>query len=211
MACAHRLSVARLSLSRGPRRLFADLSWQLNAGEALVLRGANGSGKTSLLRVLSGLTAADSGEVRWDDVRWAPLSASQRTNALYLGHVNAIKDELSVAENLAEAMAFDGMDADASVQHEALRRVGLADRADLLARRLSQGQKRRIGLARLALSSKPLWLLDEPTNALDAEGVSTFAVLVGEHLQRGGLACIATHLPLELGNAVRELKLGETG
>lgn len=211
VASAHRLSVAGLSLSRGSRQLFAGLSWQLNAGEALILRGANGSGKTSLLRVLSGLTAADAGEIRWCDVRWTALSADQRTHTLYLGHINAIKDELSTAENLAEALAFDGMDIDASVQGEALRRAGLADRHDLPARRLSQGQKRRIGLARLALTSKPLWLLDEPTNALDAEGVATFAALVGEHLKRGGLACIATHLPLDLGGIARELTLGGAG
>lgn len=211
MASAHRLSVAGLSLSRGPRQLFADLSWQLNAGEALILRGANGSGKTSLLRVLSGLTAADAGEVSWNNLRWPPLSPDQRANTLYLGHINAIKDELSAAENLAEAIAFDGTDINPIVQREALRRVGLADRHDLPARRLSQGQKRRVGLARLVLTSKLLWLLDEPTNALDVEGVATFAALVGEHLKRGGLACIATHLPLELGGAARELTLGGAG
>ncbi len=210
VASAHRLSVAGLSFSRGRRKLFTDLSWQLDAGEALILRGANGSGKTSLLRVLSGLTAADSGEVKWNDRSWAPLSSAQRATMLYLGHVNAIKDELSAAENLAEALAFDGLQIDAAMQRDALRRVGLADRLDLQARRLSQGQKRRIGLARLALSSKPLWLLDEPTNALDSEGVEIFVELVGKHLEQGGLACIATHLPLALAGKVRELALGET-
>jgi heme exporter protein A len=201
------LSVAGLSLARGPRRLFSDLSWQLQSGEAMILRGANGSGKTSLLRVLAGLTAADVGEVRWDDASWSPLCPAQRTAILYLGHINALKDELSAEENLAEALAFDGVMVDEVAQRSALDRVGLAGRHELPARRLSQGQKRRVGLARLALASKPLWLLDEPTNALDAEGVSLFAALVDEHLKRGGLACIATHLELPLGGASRELIL----
>jgi heme exporter protein A len=205
---AHRLSVAGLSLSRGRRQLFSDVSWQLHSGEVIILRGANGSGKTSLLRVLSGLTAADAGEVKWDGVRWTPLCLEQRAASLYLGHVNALKDELSAAENLAEALAFDGIQVDLTTQIDALDRAGLAGRYDLPVRRLSQGQKRRIGLARMALSAKPLWLLDEPTNALDVDGVSVFVGLVAEHLRRGGVACIATHLSIELSGGVHELVLG---
>lgn len=204
-----RLSTHGLTLTRGPRRLFTDLNWALTAGQALVVRGSNGSGKTTLLRVLAGLSTADSGEVRWNGQRWKPLNASQRENCIYIGHINALKEELSTAENLLDQLNFDGVVHDDAARRNALDRVGLGARADLLARRLSQGQKRRVGLARLALSRKPVWLLDEPTNALDDEGVALFVSLVEEHLARGGMACIATHLALPLSRSIQELRLGE--
>lgn len=203
------LSVTGLTLSRGPRRLFADLSFTLAPGQALVLRGANGSGKTTLLRVLAGLTVADGGHLSWNNERWTTLCASQRAASLYLGHTNALKDELTAAENLAESLAFDGVSVAENQQRESLDSMGLAERHHLQARRLSQGQKRRVGLARLSLARKPLWLLDEPTNALDAEGVALFSKVVAEHLQHGGMACIASHLPLAFAVPVRELVLGE--
>lgn len=205
-----RLSIHGLTLSRGPRRLFAGLEWSLDAGEAMVLRGSNGSGKTTLLRVLAGLSSADSGEVRWQGARWKPLDAGQRQSCLYIGHINALKEELSASENLLDQLSFDGGTHDETARQAALERVGLGSRAHLLARRLSQGQKRRVGLARLALSRKPLWLLDEPTNALDDQGVSLFTSLVEEHLARGGIACIATHLALPMTRRIHELRLGES-
>ena len=203
------LSVNGLTLSRGPRLLFASLSWKLSSSQAMVLRGNNGSGKTSLLRVLAGLTAPDRGELHWNGEHWTTLCAGQRAASLYLGHANALKDELSAAENLSEALAFDGVSVSSAMQAQALDEMGLAGRHHLPARHFSQGQKRRISLARLKLTKKPLWLLDEPTNALDNEGVALFSNLVGAHLQQGGLACIATHLPLVLGATVNELVLGE--
>jgi len=203
-----RLSAHALSLSRGPRRLFSNLDWSLDAGQAMVLRGANGSGKTTLLRVLAGLTAADEGEIRWNGRRWTPLCAGQRAVSVYLGHANALKDELTAAENLEAALAFDGVEPAGGAKATALDAAGLGGRHHLQARRLSQGQKRRVGLARLALSDKPLWLLDEPTNALDADGVHFFVKLLERHLQAGGMACIATHLPLEIAAQVRELQMG---
>lgn len=202
------LSVSDLTLSRGPRRLFAGLSFSLTAGQAVVLRGANGSGKTTLLRVLAGLTAPDSGELRWDGDRWTALCAAQRAASLYIGHANALKDELTAAENLAESLAFDGVDVPQGLQCQSLDSMGLAERHHLPARRLSQGQKRRVGLARLSLARKPLWLLDEPTNALDTEGVALFSQVVSEHLQQGGMACIASHLPLAFAAPVQDLLLG---
>ncbi len=207
-APAPQLSVHRLSLARGPKRLFADLTWQLHAGQAMILRGANGSGKTSLLRVLAGLTAADAGEVRWRDQRWSPLCRAQRASSLYLGHANALKAELSADENLVDALAFDGIEPDVAARATALDAAGLAGRHHLPARRLSQGQLRRVGLARLALSRKTLWLLDEPTNALDVDGVAIFTALLEAHLRDGGLACVATHLPLAMSANIRELTLG---
>ncbi|MEP7156266.1 MAG: cytochrome c biogenesis heme-transporting ATPase CcmA [Betaproteobacteria bacterium] len=203
------LTVTGLGLTRGSRQLFAGLSLQVEAGEALVLRGANGSGKTSLLRVLAGLTGADVGELRWNGEKWTVLCAGQRATALYLGHTDALKDELTAAENLAEALAFDGVTLPPHEISSALDEAGLAGRHQLATRRLSQGQKRRIGLARLKLSRKPLWLLDEPTNALDAEGVKLFSGVVESHLKRGGLACIATHLSLAINAPIHEMSLGD--
>ena len=211
IGAGNRLSAQALRLARGSRLLFADLSWNLRAGEALVLRGANGSGKTSLLRVLAGLTAADAGEVRWNDQRWTPLCPSQRAASIYLGHNNALKDELTTLENLDAAVAFDGVNVTSAAMRDltcdALDAAGLAGCHHLHARRLSQGQKRRVGLARLSLSTKPLWLLDEPTNALDAEGVSFFSAILERHLARGGVACVATHLPLDIAALVQEVTL----
>ncbi len=203
------LTATGLTLSRGPRRLFAGLSFRLMPGQALVLRGANGSGKTTLLRVLAGLTVAESGELQWDGRRWTTLCTGQRAVSLYLGHANALKDELTAAENLAESLAFDGVSVPDALQRQSLDNMGLAGRHHLQARRLSQGQKRRVGLARLALACKPLWLLDEPTNALDADGVALFSGVVASHLQQGGMACIASHLPLSIGATVQELVLSD--
>jgi heme exporter protein A len=204
------LRAKNLTLTRGGRPLFANLDFALSRGEALILRGANGSGKTSLLRVLAGLTVADEGVVSWGDATWQSASPAQRANVLYLGHANALKDELTAAENLADGLGFDGVNVSVDSQHQALERVGLLTRRDLQARRLSQGQKRRIGLARLLLAQKPVWLLDEPTNALDAEGVTLFTEIVDEHLARGGMACIATHLMMQIHAPARELNLAES-
>ncbi len=195
------LAARGLALERGGRALFSGLSFSVPAGTALLLRGANGSGKTSLLRILAGLTRADAGEIYWNSNVWRSGGAGQRAASLYIGHANALKDELSAAENLAEALAFDGLEIDDDAQRRALEQVGLWSRRQVMARRLSQGQKRRIGLARLSLTNKPLWLLDEPTNALDAEGVALFSAMVRAHLAAGGVACIATHVPLAIGAA----------
>jgi heme exporter protein A len=200
---SHELKALNLSLTRGPRLLFQDLSFNVKAGEALVLRGANGSGKTSLLRVLAGLTAPDGGRATWGG------EAVPRGIAIYQGHANALKDDFTAAENLADALAFDGVVTSSDDRTQALEKAGLAGRHHVLARRLSQGQKRRVGLARLLLANKLLWLLDEPTNALDAEGVALFEGIVNTHLAQGGMACIATHLPLAFGSASRDLMLGE--
>ncbi len=203
------LRVENLTLSRGGRPLFRRLGFAIRSGEALVLRGANGSGKTSLLRMLAGLTEADEGEIFWDESVCKTASAKLRLNALYLGHANALKDDLTAIENLADALSFDGVNVTQARQVDALERVGLSSRQHLVARRLSQGQKRRIGLARLVLSGKPLWLLDEPTNALDAEGVALFIRIIDEHLLAGGMACIATHLSMQIHAPMHELSLDE--
>ncbi len=204
------LAATGLALARGNRPLFADLSFTLGQGEALVLRGANGSGKTSLLRVLAGLTQPDAGQVSWRQEEWRGLCAARRGNVLYAGHAQALKDDFNAYENLADLAAFDSETANDEALTAALERAGLSSRRAVPARRLSQGQKRRVCLARLALSTKPLWLLDEPTNVLDSEGVGLFVALLEHHLAGGGVACIATHLPLSLSAPIRELTMGAT-
>ena len=180
------LEAVDLSLLRGNALLFAGVSLRANAGEAWIVRGANGCGKTSLLRLLAGLTQAESGSVQ-------VYSA-----LLYVGHANALKDDLTVDENLDFSLRADGLAVDALMRAHALRHVGLQTKRNLPAKRLSQGQKRRVGLARLKLAGQQIWLLDEPTNALDDDGVKLFEAAIGGHLQAGGTAIIATHLPLAL-------------
>ena len=209
---ADTLSVRDLRLDRGSRTIINDLSFSIDSGQALILRGANGSGKTSLLRILAGLTLPDAGAVVWNGKKLSALSAKWRSAALYLGHANALKDDFSAHENLLDALSMDGISITPTTQLAALGKVGLLEQRQVLARRLSQGQKRRVGLARLSLAlshtyHKPLWLLDEPTNALDNEGVLLFTDLIGNHLGRGGIACIATHLALNIAASVREMNL----
>lgn len=212
----HTLVANGLRLARGSRPIFDGVSFSVVSGQALILRGTNGSGKTSLLRILAGLTLPDAGSVMWDGEKLTALSARWRGTALYLGHTNALKDDLSAQENLVDALSIDGVKASQPAQLDALEKVGLLERRFVLARRLSQGQKRRVGLARLSLACiqmphKSLWLLDEPTNALDKSGVSLFTRLIGDHLDRGGIACIATHLSLNLPASATELNLDSPG
>lgn len=201
-----------LALERGTRCLFTSLNCSIDAGQSLILRGANGTGKTSLLRVLAGLTAPDEGQVLLHGRAVSALSAPARTAMLYLGHLNALKDDFTAQENLVDQLALDASDASISARERAIEEVGLSGCRDVLARRLSQGQKRRVGLARLRLNAgstcKPVWLLDEPTNALDAEGTALFLQTVDHHLALGGIAVIATHLPLALTGAMAELQMG---
>jgi len=187
-----------LAARRGNAHLFAGLGFRVGGGEALVVTGANGRGKTTLLRVLSGLTWPESGEVRLDGARVVPGSPTLRAAVTWSGHAPALKDELSARENLVSLATLSGMPVDESAVDTALERVSLRSRQGLPARSLSQGQRRRIGLARLALSRRRVWILDEPATALDADGVATLEVLVTGHLEAGGLAVLSTHAPLAL-------------
>ena len=187
------LKVDNLSCSRGPRRLFTGVSFTAAPGEWIRVIGPNGSGKTTLLRALAGLTRPDAGSIDWSGA--TPLSES----CAWLGHAPGWKDSLTVTENLRLGWALDGELAnDANVANQALSRAGLERQRNLAIARLSQGQKKRLHLARLTRSTRPLWLLDEPTAALDDAGAQMFCELVSEHLAKGGIAVVATHLPLTI-------------
>jgi len=201
--------VVDLSVSRGPRQLLDRLGFSLERGVALLLRGPNGCGKSSLLRALLGLTPATSGEIRLDAGRFTPGSGRLCPLALYQGHATGLKGELTALENLALAAGLDGSPTDQASLLEALARTGLPREARIPARRLSQGQKQRLALARLALPNhRTLWLLDEPSAALDSAGAELLDGLIDAQLRRGGGALIATHLPLLAGRPTRTLTLG---
>ena len=204
------LSVSNLECQRGDRRLFAGVGFRLGAGELLYLRGRNGTGKTSLLRLLCGLLPPAGGEISWRDQPIKRLGEDYRRELCFLGHHNAIKEELTPLENLNTSAALTGAPLDPEQAMDALTRLGLAGREDLPCRYLSQGQKRRVALSRLAIDQRPLWLLDEPFVALDTAAVELVAELIGAHLQRGGLAVLTTHQPVDIvGGIARDLVLGE--
>ena len=185
------LEAADLECERGGRTLFRALSVALEPGEALRVVGENGSGKTSLLRILCGLLAPSRGEVRWKGGAIRALREEYHRELLYLGHAPAVKAELSPAENLSIACTLAGVPAQSARVHAALARFGIP--ASVPVRTLSQGQRRRAALARLALSEVPLWLLDEPFSSLDAHGIGLLNDCFREQLGRGGALVFTTH------------------
>ena len=200
------LEARALACSRGFATLFRDVSFNVAAGEWLALRGANGSGKTTLLRCVAGLTQPDAGDVLWNGEPTRRDATRFRKDLCYSGHLAGIKDDLSAEENLAELLALRGVAVKADAIRGALASAGLDKRRMLPARRLSAGQRRRIGLARLILDPAPLWALDEPLTALDDEGQQLFERLLADHIAAGGMALIATHHALATP-AARELRL----
>ena len=203
------LDVRQLAAARGNATLFRDLGFRLESGDAMMVEGRNGAGKTTLLRILAGLTSMVEGVVAWCGERMAPLDERMRSVVAFVGHAPAVKDELSAAENLAALLALSGEAADPGRVDAALRAAGLDPHRDLPARWLSQGQRRRIGLARLAVTARPLWILDEPGTALDAAGSAWLGELVAAHANRGGIVVAATHQPLPMpARRVATLRLG---
>jgi heme exporter protein A len=196
------LKAEGIAVFRGERLVFRDLSLAVPEGGALVLGGANGSGKSTLLRLLAGLVRPAAGRVLWDGQdAFADITAHGQRVA-YLGHQDAVKPGLTVTENLRFAAGISGR----SVV-TALVAVGLERLADLPARMLSAGQKRRLALSRLVLSAVPLWLLDEPTLGLDTAAIERFGGLLASHRAAGGMVVATTHVPLPLAD-VAGLRLG---
>ncbi|WP_297363149.1 cytochrome c biogenesis heme-transporting ATPase CcmA [Thauera sp.] len=188
------LEAHRLACLKGDRLLFRDLAFRLQAGGLLRVAGPNGVGKTSLLRLVTGLAMAEAGEILWRGESIRRAREAFHGDLLYLGHAAALNDLLSPLENLrfACAAAGDAIDEEDCVQ--ALVRIGLADQLDLPARVLSQGQRRRVGLARLFLSAhRPLWVLDEPFTALDVRAVADLAATLSGHCAAGGMVMLTTH------------------
>ncbi|MFP4245988.1 MAG: cytochrome c biogenesis heme-transporting ATPase CcmA [Halochromatium sp.] len=204
------LEVTDLACRRGERDLFSGLGFQLPAHTLLHVRGRNGSGKTSLLRVLCGLLRPDAGRIRWrgEDIR--ELAEDYHRELLYFGHLNGIKADLSGLENLRIASILDQDPVDTEAILAALARIGLEGFEDLPTRMLSQGQKKRVALARLILSKAPLWILDEPFTALDVDAVELLQQLIAAQVADGGAVVLTTHqeVPLTRG-AIQRLTLGD--
>ncbi|MGA2550348.1 MAG: cytochrome c biogenesis heme-transporting ATPase CcmA [Burkholderiaceae bacterium] len=201
------LEVRDLCCERGSSRLFENLGFALEAGQALVVVGSNGSGKTSLLRILAGLSRPAAGAVLWWGGPGSGEPAADRGDFVYLGHTVPLRDELSVLENLELQLAFDALRLQRAVLFEALASAGLLERRDLPARHLSLGQRRRMGLARVALSQRALWLLDEPGTGLDDAGVRWLESLLADHLGQGGSAVLTSHQTLRLPPSALTLAL----
>jgi heme exporter protein A len=188
------LEARDLAATRGDSTLFSELGFTLAPGALLRVTGANGSGKTSLLRALCGLLLPSAGEVRWNGESIRSLREEYWKHLAYIGHADALKGDLTVLENLAFACALAGLDVPVARARAALESFGLASREQLPARALSQGQRRRAALARLAVSeAQTLWILDEPFAALDVQAVERAQSLAAEHLARGGMVVLTTH------------------
>lgn len=199
-----RLSGSGLTCLRGGRQVFAGLDFSVGAGEALAVTGRNGSGKSSLLRLVAGLLTLEAGRIALDG---GATELSVAEQAHFLGHRDALKPSLSVTENLVFWRDFLEGDADARPVAACLEAVGIGPLADLPASYLSAGQRRRLSLARLLAVKRPVWLLDEPTAALDTAGQAVLASLMRDHLAGGGIIMAATHEPL--GLTTRELRIGD--
>jgi heme exporter protein A len=204
------LSAHELACERGERLLFKNLDIELGRGEALLVRGGNGHGKTSLLRILCGLSVPAAGVVRW---RGEPISGAHEEygrEMAYLGHANGIKDDLTPVENLRLAAALGGRALELHAAVSALEQVGLTRCLDIPARVLSFGQRRRVALAGLMTAGALLWILDEPLTGLDVHGVAMVEQMICDHVLAGGLAIMTTHQPLVLdGLTPKSLTVGD--
>jgi len=203
------LEAVGLACVRGDRRLFEEISFTLGDGELIHVTGPNGAGKTTLLRLLCGLTRPEDGEVRWDGTPVRELGDDYRRRIAYLGHLNAIKDDLTCRENLRYGAALGGTAADEGRLDAALDGMGLSGLDGVPVQVLSQGQKRRTALCRLLVSDCPLWVLDEPFTALDKGAVATIRDAIAAHVAEGGMAVLTTHQEVGLDVArTKTLGLG---
>lgn len=191
-----RLTAIDLACQRGSRLLFKSLHFDVKAGQVVWVRGQNGRGKTSLLRLAAGLSTPEHGQILCDGTPSREASAMNRP-PLFIGHANALKEDLTSAEALAFLLRLHGRPCDETTVSNALERLGLASRRQAMVRTLSQGQRRRVALARLCVETTPsLWILDEPFDALDVGGVERVSGLLSEHVSRGGSVLLTSHLPV---------------
>lgn len=188
------LTVQHLSCRKGERLLWQDLNFAVSPGQLLQIAGANGSGKTSLLRVLTGLAPAHTGEVSWQGVAIGKRKSAYQQQLHYLGHQAAVKSELTVQENLR----FNLQKTAKKSVNTAIEQVGLTTHRDHFGHQLSQGQKQRVALARLLLNPARLWILDEPLAGLDTDMIEHLQQIFAEQLQQGGMIILTTHRPLTL-------------
>jgi heme exporter protein A len=194
---------------RGDRLLFKGLNFELNEGELMHVKGVNGSGKTSLLRIISGLMLAEDGEVHWNGENIRKLREEYQQDLLYIGHLPGIKGDLTALENLRVNMALSGFEITEDEAWKALGQIGLKGREDLPARVLSQGQQRRVALARMLVSKAKIWILDEPFTALDVKAVADLQDVLADHVKNNGMVMLTTHQDFTVQDvSVKMLDLG---
>lgn len=202
------LDIQSLECVRDDRLLFSDLSFSLAQAEVLQIEGPNGSGKTSLLRIICGLRQADAGKVMWCGESIRANREDYYANMVYIGHLPCIKGELTVLENVRALLDTRSLAVNDSVIEAALAKVGLASYEDVPGKALSSGQRRRILLAFIELAQAKLWVLDEPLTALDIQGVALMESMILEHRQAGGSVIFTTHHGMQLDCDMRSVKLG---
>ncbi|MDT8894464.1 cytochrome c biogenesis heme-transporting ATPase CcmA [Halomonas sp. I1] len=205
------LQARKLACERDDRWLFHDLDLEVRGGEVLRIEGANGSGKTTLLKILSGQLTDYQGALFWREVPLRQVYRDFLANVLYLGHATGVKWALTPLENLAWYQALAGVGKDEAQRMSALEAVGLAGFEDVPVGQLSAGQQRRVALARLELTPRPLWILDEPFTAIDREGVADLEARLAVHVHDGGSVVLTTHQPLAVSVPMRRVRLGDGG
>lgn len=202
------LQGVNLACVRGDRELFRDVNFSVEAGSLLQVRGPNGSGKTSLLRMLCGLSNPAAGEIRWNGESIRSLAGEYYASLTYIGHLSGTKDDLTALENLQISSALAGFEITGAQAVTALRQIGLKGREMLPVKVLSQGQRRRVVLARLLVCKTALWILDEPLVALDVAAVGLIQSLLEQHLQQGGMVVMTTHQEIDINAAaISQLQL----
>ncbi|WP_203344694.1 cytochrome c biogenesis heme-transporting ATPase CcmA [Vibrio fluvialis] len=204
------LEVKNLTAIRDERVLFEGLSFTIQSGELVQIEGRNGTGKTTLLRIVTGLGDRDDGEIHWNNVNIEADRDSYHQELLFLGHQTGVKRELTALENLRFYQAVHAAGMQEEELYQALTQVGLAGREDVPVAQLSAGQQRRVALARLWLSRQKLWILDEPLTAIDKQGVKVLEALFLQHAEQGGIVVLTTHQDMFADNPkLRKIKLGD--
>ncbi|ELO1777633.1 cytochrome c biogenesis heme-transporting ATPase CcmA [Vibrio fluvialis] len=204
------LEVKNLTAIRDERVLFEGLSFTIQSGELVQIEGRNGTGKTTLLRIVTGLGDRDDGEIHWNNVNIEADRDSYHQELLFLGHQTGVKRELTALENLRFYQAVHAAGTQEADLYQALTQVGLAGREDVPVAQLSAGQQRRVALARLWLSRQKLWILDEPLTAIDKQGVKVLEALFLQHAEQGGIVVLTTHQDMFADNPkLRKIKLGD--